>query len=255
VDTIQPDPAAAAEFYAGLFGWEFESGGPRDGHAQYFLGRLRGRDVAGIAPMPPMSDGAQPGWATQVQVDDLDESIRRTEAAGGSVIMPRFDARPAGWLGVIADPGGAVICLWQPLERRGAQIINEPSAWSMSTLQARDPDQAAAFYGEVFGWTSERLAFGDFDIVLFRLPGYVGGEQGQPVPRDTVAVLVPEHHGQPDSWSVGFWVEDADETLARALELGGTAAEPIMDGPTGRMAIIADPAGAVFTASTAPAQH
>jgi predicted enzyme related to lactoylglutathione lyase len=41
IDTSQPDPAAATEFYGSLFGWDFEERAWR-GPAPYFIGRLRG---------------------------------------------------------------------------------------------------------------------------------------------------------------------------------------------------------------------
>jgi len=49
VDTNQPDAAAAAEFYSGLFGWETEDGMPPDSGQNYFMGRLGGRDVGAIS--------------------------------------------------------------------------------------------------------------------------------------------------------------------------------------------------------------
>ena len=55
VDTSQPDPEAAADFYCGLFGWEFENVIPPDSGGKYFIGRLRGGDVAAVGSIP---DGA-----------------------------------------------------------------------------------------------------------------------------------------------------------------------------------------------------
>jgi uncharacterized protein len=48
---------------------------------------------------------------------------------------------------------------------------------------------------------------------------------------------------------VTFGVEDADATAARAVELGGRVLVAPFDAPWVRMAVIADPAGAMFTAS------
>ena len=64
VDTLQPDADAAAAFYGGLFGWEFEGPGEMPGHppGRYLVARLRGRDVAGIGAAgdhrgPPVDHG------------------------------------------------------------------------------------------------------------------------------------------------------------------------------------------------------
>src|SRR3954452_3154540 len=156
VETLQPDPDAAARFYARLFGWEPEDGGG------YVLARLRGRDVAGVAPLPPMVDPPPaPGWATHVRVDDVHAAGERVRAAGGTVVLDAFDAAPAGRLGVMADPAGAVFCVWEAGVREGAQVVNEPGAWSMSALTTPDPGGAAAFYCAVFGWTTETFSVGE----------------------------------------------------------------------------------------------
>ena len=129
VETIQPDPAAAATFYGELFGWEPAGSGVTRGETEYVVARLRGRDVAGFVPMPPMtSPPPQPGWVTHVRVDRVEETAERVVAAGGTVVLAPFDAPPAGRLGVLADPAGAVFCVWEPELRQGAQLVNEAGA-------------------------------------------------------------------------------------------------------------------------------
>ncbi len=113
---------------------------------------------------------------------------------------------------------------WEPRIRKGAQLVNEPGAWAMSRLDTADPDGAAAFYGEVFGWTTE--AFGP--ATMFRLPGYVGGEPEQPVSREVVAVMTPAEQGA--RWIVDFWVDDIDAAVARSEEGGGTTVAAPFDG-------------------------
>ena len=48
IDTNQPDPNAALPFYGGLFGWEFEDVMPEGSPGRYFIGRIRGGDVAAV---------------------------------------------------------------------------------------------------------------------------------------------------------------------------------------------------------------
>ena len=57
VDTSQPDPAGAARFYSGLFGWQTEDAMPPDAGAHYYMARIDGRDAAAISSQPP---GAPP---------------------------------------------------------------------------------------------------------------------------------------------------------------------------------------------------
>ena len=57
-------------------------------------------------------------------------------------------------------------------------------------------------------------------------------------------VREPTSPGEPPSWSTTFAVADADETVARAKELGGTVLMEPFDLPEiGRLAVIQDPAG------------
>lgn len=241
VTNLQHDVPAATAFYAELFGWETESG-PGD-VAPYALGRIRGRDVAGIGTMP-MPD-APPAWVTEVRVDDLATTVTKVRAAGGTVLQEEVDFSPVGRLAVFEDPQGAVFCAWEAGHREGAQVINEAGAWAMSALRTSDPESAISFYGAVFGWQPE--AFGP--ATMFRLPGYFGGEASQPVPRDVVAVLIPAPADVPAVWGVDFWVSDADEAVATVERMGGHVLEGPYDAPPFRQAVVADCGGAVLSLS------
>lgn len=90
---------------------------------------------------------------------------------------------------------------------------------------------------------------------MWRLPGYVGGEPQQSVPRDVVAAMVPADPAAAPAWGVDFWVHDADGTAADAARLGGEVLlEPHDTGIGFRNALLADPPGAAFSVSqlTAP---
>jgi predicted enzyme related to lactoylglutathione lyase len=236
VDNLVPDPRAATEFYGELFGWEFDGPGPGD----YYVAKVRGRDVAGVGQAPP---GVSPGWNTYVSVASADDTAR----AADRVIVEPFDVLPAGRLAAIADPDGAVIGVWEPADRLGCQLVNEAAAYAMSALHTGNTDAAARFYHDLFGWENEEFAPG---ISLFRLPGYVGGEPAQPVPRDVIAVMAQDDG--PARWSVDFWVTDADDLAARASELGGSVLVPPFDSIPTRQAVVADPFGAAFSVTTAP---
>lgn len=254
VDTLQPDPEAARSFYGALFGWQFDGPGeiPGDPPGQYFVAQVRGRDVAGVGSPPPTPD-ARASWNTHVAVDSADRAAEAAEHAGGTVLEGPFDAPPAGRMAVLADPSGAVFGVWEPGDRDGAQLVNEPSAWAMSALQTPEPGACAAFYAAVFGWQQEEFAPG---VSVLRLPEYVGGEPEQPVPLDVVAAMIASEDQLPSRWSVDFWVHDADQTSARAAELGGAILTPPFEGGGGmRQAVLADPSGAAFTVTTAPYQE
>jgi predicted enzyme related to lactoylglutathione lyase len=252
VQTLQPDPRAALDFYGPLFGWEFAGPGPMPGDppGEYFVARLRGRDVAGIGSLP--GGALAPAWSTFIRVDSADEAAARATDAGGSLRDGPLDVPPAGRLAALVDPPGALVSVWEAGAREGAQLVNEPGAWAMSMLHTTDSGASQAFYGTVFGWEPEPFDMAGAALTLWRLPGYVGGEPHQPVPQDVVAVMIadePPGAGHAH-WSVDFWVDDADATAEHAARLGGTVVLGPFDAPGFRSAVLADPQGAAFSVST-----
>ena len=259
VDTSQPDPAAAVEFYGGLFGWEFENVMPPDAPGAYFTARLDGRDVAAVGSQPAGSPPAAM-WNTYVWVTSADETAKKVWAAGGSVITEPFDVMDAGRMAVFADPAGAVFCAWEPNRHRGAELVNQHATLNFNDLHTPDPEGAKAFYGAVFGWETLEL---DGGFAMWTLPGYGDHlEQGDPGLRarmadvgapegfeDVVASLAAISDDTPPHWGVTFAVDDADAIAARAAELGGTVLVAPLDAPWVRMTVIADPQGATFVAS------
>jgi uncharacterized protein len=251
VDTWQPDPEGAVAFYTQPFGWEAKETSRPDSPDKYFMCRLRGRDVAAVGTQPPDAPGA-PGWGTYVWVESADQTAAQVSDAGGRVVMEPFEALAGVCIIVVADPAGAAFGLWQPGGHRGAQLVNEPGAWSMSQLNTDDAERANTFYAAVFGWETDTFETGDGEITMWRVPGYVGGEPEQPVSREVVAVMAPTSGAPaevPPHWSVDFWVDDPDATAAKAAELAGEAIVPPFDTPVGRTAVLADPQGASFSVS------
>ena len=245
IDTAQPNPEAALDFYGALFGWEFAGPGamPGDPPGRYYVARVRGKDVAGIGSQLPGSP-TTPGWMTYIAVKSADAAADRARGAGAAVVAGPFDAPPAGRMAVIQDPAGARLAVWEAGRRQGAQLVNEPSAWAMSLLATRDPDRAKAFYHDVFGWETDEFAPG---ASLFRLFGYVGGEPTQPVPRDVVGVMT--ELDQDAAWNVDIWVTDVNATAARAAELGGGVVIAPGENPGFLNAVLTDPQGATLSVS------
>ena len=267
VDTSQPDPGAALPFYSGLFGWEFENAMPEGSEGSYFIGRIRGGDVAAVGSIP---DGAPPMamWNTYIWVDSADDTAAQARAAGGGVVSEPFDVMDAGRMAVLSDPEGAAFCVWQAKNHKGAKVVNEHGSLNFNGLATRDPERAKAFYGAVFGWKTLSLRAG----AMWTLPGYGDHlEEASPGLRqqmaqmgapegfiDVVAALNPI--GADDDttvahWSVTFGVDDADAIAAKAQELGGDVVAGPFDAPWTRMAVIKDPQGATFIASQFVAEN
>jgi hypothetical protein len=256
VQGVYPDPEAAAGFYTELFGWDAENLMPADQPGDYLVCRLRGRDVAAIVSHHGAAAPPSAVWSTCIAADSADDVVAKVAAAGGGVIGEPFDSPGNARMAVVADPAGAVFCVWEPRGRHGAQLVNEPGAYSMSALTASDPEGAKRFYGEVFGWETDAFDAGDAQVTVWRLPGYVGGEPQQPVPRDVVATMFPMPEGSdtPPHWSVDFWIADVDRAVEMTTQHGGTVISGPDDIPgTGlRQAVIIDPQGATLSLTRPP---
>jgi predicted enzyme related to lactoylglutathione lyase len=233
----------------------------------YFMARLGGRDVAGLGA-PVDGQPSAPSWNTYMGVDNADEAAARVGRAGGRVLTEPFDVSDAGRMGVVADPAGAVFCLWQANRHKGAQLINAPGSWNWSNLNTGDLEGSKSFYGAVFGWEFATVGFGRDATVLCRLPGYgrfleafdpdLRARQAKagvpPGFEDAVGWMVPLAStpaitAVTPHWSVSFSVADADATVERAAQLGGQVVVPAFDVPPVRKAVLTDPQGAVFTVS------
>ncbi|MEX2194677.1 MAG: VOC family protein [Thermoleophilaceae bacterium] len=110
--------------------------------------------------------------------------------------------------------------------------------FSYAELVSPDAEGSKAFYGGVFGWHADDQPLpGGGSYTMFRLDG------------DTVAGLHQPGEQQPPAWLVYVTVADVDATASRAGELGGAVlAGPFDVMEAGRMAVVADPTGAVFGA-------
>jgi len=230
---MAPDPAAARAFYGAVLGWSFEGTG--DEHGGYVIAQAGGAAAAGIGPH---QEGAPVAWTLYFATDDADASAAQVAELGGTVVVPPGDIGPLGRMAVATDPTGAPFGVWQAGEHIGAGVANEPGALTWEDLRTGDPETARAFFADLFGFRFEGIPdeAGDYRI-MFR-PGEeaplggIGGMEGR--------------EGSPH-WLVYFGVADTAVAAAAAEEAGGSVVLPPFETPYGRMAVVQDPGGAVFS--------
>jgi uncharacterized protein len=102
-----------------------------------------------------------------------------------------------------------------------------------------DPEAAASFYGDLFGWT-----FTD------RMPADMPGSyfMAQLEGRDVAAVGSQQGGPSAPVWSTYISVDSVDEAIAQVTATGGSVlVEPFNVLDAGRMAVLMDPSGAVFS--------
>jgi predicted enzyme related to lactoylglutathione lyase len=107
-------------------------------------------------------------------------------------------------------------------------------------LLTGDPDAAAAFYGDVIGWTAANAGQPGVDYRIFSAGGSpVAGHMKLP---DGAAEL-----GIRPGWLGYIGVDDVDSAVAGIVSGGGKVHMPAMDMEgVGRMALVADPQGVTF---------
>lgn len=125
----------------------------------------------------------------------------------------------------------------------------KPGTFCWEELVTSDSQAAKNFYTQLFGWTYVDNPIGPGMVyTIFKLDG-----------KDAAASyeLMPDQKAQgvPPNWTSYVAVTSADETVEKAKAAGGTILqEPFEVATHGRMAVIQDPAGAVF-ALWEPKEH
>jgi predicted enzyme related to lactoylglutathione lyase len=229
------DQEAAKAFYGALFGWQAEDI-PVGENEHYSMQRVDGKRVAAIAAQPQQqADAGVPSlWNSYVSVKDADATAERAKELGAHVHAGPFDVFTAGRMAVIQDPQGAFVMLWQPGETIGAELVNAPGALVWNELQSPDVDASASFYTALFGWKVEQ-----FPAMEERYLGIDNDGAGNGGIRD----LVPP---SPPNWLTYFGTPDIDEGIAKVGELGGMVLAGPIDIQMAKIAVVADPQGAVF---------
>jgi len=238
VDVASADVDASIAFYSGLFGWEHVASGPAEETGGYGMFALDGKLVAGIGPL--QNEQQPPVWSTYIAVDDADATIEQVTDAGGQVAMPALDVMDAGRMAIVIDPAGAFVGLWQAGDHTGAQLVNEPGTLGFNELQTTDKDAALGFYESVFGYETEAVPSDTVDYTVLKVDGKVVGGLVQ------MNEQWPE--GVPPHWHVYFIVADADASVARVQELGGSVHVEPFDAPgAGRISVVSDSNGTHFS--------
>jgi hypothetical protein len=238
-DLMTTDPGAAQSFYGGVVGWGTQ---PWQQDGSYTLWMAGEMPVGGCMALPAEVKAAAavpPHWLTYVGTQDVDATAAQAASLGGKVLKAPEDIPSVGRFAVLADPQGAVLCVYAP-----APNLPPPSGtpsvgrFSWHELATTDPSAAFAFYGALFAWRKAT----EYDLgpagtyQLFDLGGPpLGGIYAKP------------SHVPVSSWLPYAMVSSADAAAAEATKLGGTIIVPPMDVPGGdRIAVGMDPQGAVF---------
>jgi uncharacterized protein len=243
VDLSTTDVEAAKSFYGDLLGIEAEAApGDSEETGGYGFFVKGGKMLAGIGPV--QSGEGHSAWSSYVKVEDADATAAKVKEAGGSVFFGPADLpNDAGRVAMLRDPSGAFFGVVEQNRNPGAQLVNEPGAWTWNNLLTRDLEGAKDFYGKVFGWTAEHNDEAPPNVLMWQVKGQrcpegMGGLMGI---TDDLPAEMPAH------WQVYFIVDNADEAIAKAESNGAEVGFGPIDVPIARMATLVDPQGAVVS--------
>jgi predicted enzyme related to lactoylglutathione lyase len=153
--------------------------------------------------------------------------------------MEPMDVMDVGRMAVAADPGGAFFGIWQARAHTGVGLANEPGSLCWNENLSRAYDQNQAFYQAVFGYEYGDMSGEGFRYATLKVNGTeVGGIGELPA---SVPAEVPAH------WRTYFGTADTYATAAAVSAAGGQVIQPPQDSPYGRIAVVADDQGTMFS--------
>jgi uncharacterized protein len=239
VDLSTPDGEGAKAFYGGLFGWEFRDD-EIPGGGVYTMCLNEGDEVAAIV----QQDEDPAHWNNYVSVESADDTAKKARDLGANLIEDPFDVMDSGRMAVFADPGGAMLCVWEPRNHIGAGRVNDLGCMGWNDLQTSDSEAAGEFYRALFGWEPEPI-YVDGQLVYTSFKN-AGRQNGGYMP-------MSEDRGEaPSFWLPYFSVSSCDVTVDKARGAGGALLAGPMEVPAGRFAVLGDPHGAAFAVFEGP---
>jgi len=233
-DLVTDDVLAAQKFYTALFGWKFfDYGG-------YLIGMNDDRPMCGMFQRPrPADQSAKPRWLGFISVASVKRAKAAVTTAGGRVLAPPQKMPKRGEQALFADAEGALFGVVKSNSGDPEDFLAEPGDWIWSQLLSRDARKAAEFYRNVGGYTiQENTKPGKLSDYVFTSEGYA---------RATVSTIRTADEKVRPTWLLFVRVRNVSESVAKAKQLGGHGLiEPKPELLEGKVAVVADPAGAAI---------
>lgn len=236
-DGLEP----SIRFYERLAGWSIEDADEisPDYHAAV---NVEGR-VAGMMDTTNMGssdvDSCPPMWDVYLAVDDIGARLTKVRAAGGQVVLEPREMPGVGTFALVRDSIGCLVGLWEDGGFEGFPDAMSAGNPCWFEIMSMDVDETRRFYTEVF------------DVDYPAMPG----DEGPSYFTNGDAATATSGLCDAQDWfpegTQSFWrwylaVDSADDAAALTEQLGGKVLDGPMDTPYGRVASIADPAGAIL---------
>jgi predicted enzyme related to lactoylglutathione lyase len=235
-DLVTSDVATAADFYAQVFGWTYETYGGEDDRDTYTLVLADGLPIGGMVfDQRALKDKAPSArWIGLVSVPDVHAAAEAVTRGGGTVVLSPTMLGERGETAVFQDPEGAPFGVVHSKSGDPADYLGDLNEWIWLDLWSGDVERAAAFYREVVGYDIQPLQLdGTRSGVHLVSGGHVrAGIMQKLDPRETVV------------WLPYLRVADAKAAADKARAAGGRVLREPVVLKRAIVAVIADPTGA-----------
>jgi len=232
-DLFTTDMTAAQNFYDRVFDWDFERA--NQGNAQVKNILHRGQFIGNMIGRNSTPDDSQ--WLSYISVADTDHAYDAALNSGATSYTAPKEMPNRGRIAVVIDPQKAPVALLHSPVGDPPDGKPRVSRWIGAELWTHNVDEAVAFYTRLGGYTAEDVEV--HDQVRYKLLLTNGRARAG-------VVSIPWEDVDPQ-WIPYVAVENIQATVELIQANGGRILiEPQMDVKSGRVALFADPTGAVM---------
>jgi predicted enzyme related to lactoylglutathione lyase len=235
-DLVTADVALAADFYAKVFGWTFETYGGENDLETYTLVLADGLPIGGMVfDQRALKDKVPTArWVALASVTNVPAAATAVTEGGGKVVYAPVMLGERGETAVFQDPEGALFGVVRSKHGDPADYFADLNEWVWLDLWTADVERAAKFYGAVMGYE------------VLPLPDD-GARQGVHLVSGgfvRAGIMHKEDDRLSTAWLPYVRVADAKAAVEKARAAGGKVLREPVGMKRAIVAIIADPTGA-----------
>ena len=226
-DLLTDDVASSRTFYAGVFGWTFETSGA------YTQILNQGNLIGGMMQIRPTVDSkAEAVWLPSLSVANVDQSIRYMKSKKGKVIKGPLEMKERGRGVLLSDPQGAQLVLLHTKNGDPKDVTPQVGDWLWNELWTNTPQESYSFYRKLGGYDSSEIRNG-YRLLINKGKWRAGIRD---VSKEDIKAR----------WVPAIKVSDLGETMTKVKALGGEVLVlPHKELVNGDVALIADNTGAL----------
>jgi len=241
-DLLTNDAQKSEAFYAGLFGWTFET--MKDHEPPYRIIRQGGVPIGGLVDLTQRKgDLPESAWLAYVSVPDVDAAAAAFKSKGGKALKEPFDVGKLARAAVLTDPQKALVGVLRAAKGDPEDGALVPGRFFWAEYLAEDAPAAMAFYRDVFGYDAKTIDAG------VKLEYWALGRGG----KNRAGLYQTPWKELHSNWLPYVLVPDAGAAADKAKSLGGRIAlAPKPEVRDGSLAIVVDPTGAALALQKFP---